>query len=104
MARIARRRMFWDPPAATDVTSYEVYAGPPGPGFGGEVDAGNVPVHATVSDPEYFIENLPEGNHQFVVVAVDDAGNRSDPYQHPAWADVPLDVTPPDPPSGGGLD
>lgn len=105
MSRVRQRRLFWDPPTATDVMGYEVSVGDPGnANFLAEVDAGTHPVHATPSDPEYFIADLAEGTYQFAVTAVDDAGNHSDPYQHPAWVSVPLDVTPPDAPSGGGID
>jgi hypothetical protein len=105
MSRIRPRRLFWDAPAATDVTGYEIYAGDPANAeFLAEVDAGGHDPHASTTATEYIIANLPEGTYQFAVAALDDAGNYSDPYQHPAWASVPLDVTPPDAPSGGGLD
>lgn len=40
----------------------------------------------------------------FAVYAEDNAGNKSALWQAPAWVDVPLDFTPPQPPSGGSLD
>ena len=112
MARIVQRRMYWDAPPDTDLVAYEIYVGDPSVAdFLAQIDAGQVQPHATVSAPEgeqpateYYLASLPEGNYQLAVAALDDDGNYSDPYQHPAWADVPLDVTPPAAPSGGGLD
>jgi len=105
MSRVRRRRLYWDPPADTDVVDFAVYARAPDfPDFLATVDAGLVEPHEVVTDPEYFLDNLPEGDYQFAVCARDDAGNWSDPYQHPAWVNVPLDVTPPGPVSGGGLE
>lgn len=107
MARIRQRRMYWVPPADTDVQTYEVYVGDPAnTGFLGDIDAGRISPHAVVAHPqtEYYLASIPEGTYQLAVAAVDDDGNYSDPYQHPAWLSVPLDVTPPAPPTGGGLD
>lgn len=110
MARIVQRRMFWDAPSAIDLDLYGVYVGDPslGADFLANIDAGLVEPHAVVegSPPatEYYLASLPEGNYQLAVAARDDDGNWSDPYQHPSWANVPLDVTPPAAPSGGGLE
>lgn len=105
MSRIRSRRLYWDPPADTDVLDFAVYAGDPNQSdFIGNIDAGLVEPHAVVTDPEYRIEDLAEGSYQFAVCVRDDAGNWSDPYQHAAWVNVPLDVTPPGPASGGGLE
>lgn len=106
MARVRQRRMFWDAPQATDVTAYAVYAGAASAGADwlNQIDAGLIEPHVMVDTTEYVIADLEEGDYQFAVAALDDAGNYSDPYQHPAWASVPLDVTPPDAPSGGGLE
>jgi len=107
MARIVQRRMFWDNPPAVDLQATEVYVGDPAQAdFLAQIDAGAVTPHATVDAPasEYYLASLPEGNYQLAVAALDDDGNYSDPYQHPAWVDVPLDVTPPAAPSGGGLE
>jgi len=105
MSRVRPRRLWWEAPADADVVAYEVYAGDPGDGdFLAQVDSGAVPAHASTQATEYFVQDLPEGNYQFAVCARDDAGNFSDPYQHPAWSNVPLDVTPPGAPSGGGID
>lgn len=109
MARIVQRRMYWDAPPATDLAAYEVYVGDPAQtDFLEQIDAGQVTPHAVIEGtppaPEYYLASLAEGNYQLAVAAKDDDGNYSDPYQHPDWRDVPLDVTPPAAPSGGGLD
>lgn len=114
MARIKQRRMFWDAPAATDVEAYEIYAELAGQFDNATfltqadldpADGGLVP-HAEVLAPttEYYLSALAEDTYRLAVVARDDAGNYSDPYQHPDWVSVPLDVSPPDAPSAGGLD
>ena len=107
MARIRQRRMFWVNPPAGDQQATEIYVGSPGQtDFLEAIDAGAVEPHATVEAPdsEYYLADLPEGDYQLAVAALDDDGNYSDPYQHPAWVNVPLDVTPPAAPSGGGLE
>ena len=108
MARIVQRRMFWEAPAATDVELYGVYVGDPALGvdFLNGIDSGMVEPHASVPAPttEYYLASLPEGDYQLAVAAKDDDGNWSDPYQHPAWVNVPLDITPPAAPTGGGLE
>jgi len=99
--------MFWDAPPDTDLVSYEVYVGDPATAdFLAQIDAGNVTPHASVAVPitEYYLADLADGTYQLAVAALDDDGNYSDPYQHPDWVSVPLDVTPPGAPSGGGLD
>jgi hypothetical protein len=106
MARVKERELFWDPPADTDISHYAVYSGAPDvPDFLANVDAGIVEPLAEPAEPVLRLTEgmLEEGNYQFAVCSVDGAGNFSDPYQHPAWQSVPLDLTAPNPPSGGGL-
>ncbi len=106
MSRVKERQIFWDPPSDTDITGYEVYSDDPqNSDFLDEVDAGVVTPLATTTAPELTLSEglLPEGNYQFAAVSKDTAGNLSDPYQHPAWQNVPLDLTAPNPPSGGGI-
>lgn len=107
MAKIRQRRLFVDPPNATDLVGYDWYfadAAADSGQFLSDCDNGNAPnPPARTTAPQYFPDQ-PEGDYQFCVIAVDDAGNESDPYQHPAWVSVPLDVTPPDAPSAGGID
>ncbi len=106
MAKIINRRLHWAAPVATDVIGYDVYvtdAADDSAAFLAMADTGQIDPAQRVGDPEYFPDQ-PEGNYQYCVIAVDDAGNESDPYQHTGWVNVPLDVTPPDAPSGGGID
>lgn len=109
MSRVNQRQLRWNAPSATDVASYNVYAAEVSDQatWLADIDAGedqdlrdNVPATETV----WVIELPNEGNWSFAVVAVDDAGNTSDPHQSPAWVEVPLDVTPPDAPSGGVIE
>lgn len=106
MARVRTRELYWDAPADTDIVGYAVYsAAPDVPNFLARVDAGDIDPLAEVTETSLTLGegDLPEGNYQFAVCSKDVAGNFSDPYQHPAWQSVPLDLTPPGPPSGGGL-
>ncbi|MGI9251833.1 MAG: hypothetical protein ACR2PR_11685 [Pseudohongiellaceae bacterium] len=107
MAKIRNRRLFVTPPNAPDVVGYDWYhelASADNAQFLGDADNGNAanePVRTTA--PQYF-PDLPEADYQFCVIVVDDAGNESDPFQHPGWVNVPLDVTPPPAASVGGID
>jgi hypothetical protein len=106
MSRVVTRELYWDAPADTSVTGYAVYAGAPDlPDFLGNVDAGNVEPLGETADTSFTLGEglLDDGNYQFCVCAKDGAGNFSDPYQHPAWASVPLDLTAPAAPTGGGI-
>ncbi len=104
MAKIRKRRIHWDAPSDLDVAGYDVYVLEAGaPDLLGLADRGDIFPAQRVVNPEYFPDQ-PEGNYQYCVIVVDDAGNESDPYQHPDWQNVPLDVTAPAPASGGGLD
>lgn len=108
MAKIRQRELFWDAPPDTDVVGYAIYAGQASQDNflalvdTRPVDGGVAPV-ATGTETRWPITGLADGTWQFAVTAVDQAQNESDPYQHPAWRSVPLDLTPPSPPSGGGL-
>ena len=106
MAKIANKlRLFWVAPADTDVVSYNVYAAPDSDAeFFSKVQAGTEEPHASTATVNWLISGLVEGNYQFVISSVDDVGNESDPYQHEAWKSVPLDLTPPQSPSGGGIE
>lgn len=104
MAKIKPRRIYWNASTSSDVVSRNVYVAPGGSNIIQDIDSGALAPHVNVPNPEWNITGLPEGNYDFAVAAVDDAGNESDPYQHPDWVNVPLDVTPPAPPSGGGID
>lgn len=106
MAKIRNRRLFADPPLDTDVIGYDWYvtaAGDDSVAFLAAADTGILTPAQRTTVPEYFPDQV-EGDYQYCVIAVDDAGNESDPYQHPAWQSVPLDVTPPAAASGGGID
>lgn len=106
MARVRTRELYWEAPGDTDITGYAVYAGSPdSPSFLVDVDAGTVDPLGETDKTSYPLGEgaLPEGNYQFAVCSKDTAGNFSDPYQHPAWKSVPLDLSAPNPPKGGGL-
>jgi hypothetical protein len=114
MAKTRRRRLWVDPPAADQgVTSTRWYYGQPGDDLAAQVDAAqdqaDLPPFFETTVPEIIIgiqgaTDMSEGQYQFVQTHVDAAGNESTPYQHPAWADVTIDVTPPDPGTGGGIE
>jgi hypothetical protein len=109
MARVRERRIFWTlPPAAKSAI---VYVGDPSDSsFLANADSGVGEVIAQVpaTEPQELILKqgmLADGNYQFTVVAADEeAGKFADPYQHPAWVDVPLDLSPLPPASDGGLE
>jgi hypothetical protein len=106
MSRVRVRELYWEAPADTDISGYVVYsAAPDVPNFLANVDAGQIEPLGETAETSYTLGEgaLPEGNYQFAVCSKDTAGNFSDPYQHPAWQSVPLDLTAPNPPSGGGL-
>lgn len=104
MSRTISRTLRWDAPQATDVTQYNVHAiqdEADVPGWLGTVDAGGDNAIDIVSETEWPIVLPDEGDWSFAVVAQDGAGNTSDPLSPPAWHNVPLDLTPPDPPTNG---
>lgn len=106
MAKIRKRRIHWAGPSDTDVVGYDVYFAPASEDsavFMNAADAGQITPAQRVPIPEYYPDQ-PEGDYQYCVIVIDDAGNESDPYQHPDWQNVPLDVTAPGAASGGGLD
>lgn len=107
MARVRSRRVFWEAPADSDVNGYVFYVGDPQSGsFLADVDAGQVEPFRELTGTEIILGEgaIDEGNYQFAVCSQDTAGNYSDPYQHPAWQNVPLDLSAPNPPTGGGLE
>ncbi len=98
-----------DPPPEQGVKAWRWYWGPPGGDLATLVDAAedpaDLPPFFPTTAPEVLIGegDLAEGRYEFVNTALDEVGNESTPYQHPGWADVLIDVTPPDPPTGGGI-
>lgn len=108
MSRVISRRLFWDPVNVEDLDVYEVYlARADVPSFLSRVDAGEVALFAETDVPEFILDEstgLDEGNWQFAVTARDTNGNISDPHQPDAWVNVPLDLTPPPAPTGGGIE
>lgn len=108
MSRVNERQLRWNAPSATDVTGYRIYAveNIDEAIWLADVDAGRAEADRVgeVSGETWIIDLPNEGVWSFAVVAVDDAGNTSDPHQSPAWVEVPLDVTPPDAPSGGVIE
>lgn len=96
------------PPDGAGVVGWNVHVDPDDdPEFIAQVDAGDWPVHETVEAPEWFPgvnRELAEGEYDIAVVAIDDAGNYSDPLSVGAWQNVPLDVTPPPIPTGGAIE
>ena len=107
MSRVRTRRLFWSPSPSADLAGYAVYAAPAGDStFVAQVDAGNVvPLFPSVTASEVILSSgaIPEGTWQFAVCAVDNTGNYSDPYQSASWVNVPLDLTAPQPPTGGNV-
>lgn len=107
MSRIVQKLLRWTPSASADTVAYEVYAatGAAGDSLAADADAGNIAPVATVAAPDaqWPITGLSEDLWTFAVIAVDDAGNRSDPLSPAVWQDVPLDVSPPEAPTGGEI-
>ncbi len=107
MAKIKKIRLWADAPEDTDVDHYNWYWDSPDTDLLSVIN--DVNPDAETDNPEFFIDetglfNLSDGTYQFFITAVDIAGNESDPYQHPAWAMVTIDVIAPKSPSGGGLE
>ncbi len=108
MARIASKRIFASPSPSADVTGYEWFIeAATRPNFLPDVDAGTLTPFASTATPELILDKdsgLAEGQYQIALVAMDAAGNRSDPYQAEVWVDVPFDLTAPEAPHGGGIE
>ena len=66
------------------------------------IDAGNETPFATTEVPEVDIPEI-EGTFDFAVIQKDAAGNESDPATFPSWSGVSLDLSPPDPATGGQI-
>ena len=106
MAKIRQRRITWNPSTSDDVVGYDVYAtdaSVDSDAWINEIDAGAHEPVQRVPNPEYYPDQ-PEGNYQYAVVVIDDAGNESDPHQAEVWRNVPLDVTAPDAVTGGAIE
>lgn len=116
MAAIRKRRGHWTDPVAADADAILVYSvavsdEADAQQWLGVIDAQNrtpdpYPVLATVPigvQEFYFDEGvLPEGTYHIALATADQTGNISDPVL--LAADLPLDVTPPDSPTPGGID
>lgn len=106
MSRVKAKVMSWNPGGA-ETTEYAVYAGKAnlGSAWLAAVDAGTIApmdtVPATAAPSYTLVPNMfTEDTWQLAVCGKDAAGNFSDPLQGPAWQSVPLDLTPPAPPTG----
>ena len=118
MAKVRKRRLWVDDPEAVQgVKTTRWYYADPNEDLAALIDAAEdqadlPPFFETSSaagvEPDLTLgevdTQLTEGRYQFMATHLDEAGNESDPYQHPAWADVVIDVVPPDPPTGGGIE
>lgn len=106
------RRLFWEPPGDSDLAGHKIYIAPAGADLGSEIKNGTASLLSNIplGQNEYHWDDdgYSPGDWQFMVTAYDDSGNESDPYQHPGWAvvnvAVPVDTTPPSPPTGGGIE
>lgn len=99
MAKIVQRKLVWQASAAPDVAAYKVYFGPHDTTFDYTQPFVEVPGNVTElsisGDPT--LSALAEGQYDFAVTAVDDAGNESDFAE---VENVPLDVEAPAAPTG----
>lgn len=104
MAKVKSKRLFWDPSPAEDVVKHRIYYAA-GQGQPVSYDSRHVDVPGDEFEAkiDVVLEGEDEGVFSFGVAAIDDVGNESDIYQHPSWVNVPLDVVPPSPVSGGGI-
>ena len=93
------RRLWWEAPGDADLAGHRVYIAKAGEDL---VSA------AAPNEYRWDDDGYTPGDWQFMVTAYDETGNESDPYQHPGWAAVnvavPVDTTPPSPPTGGGIE
>lgn len=103
MSKINQKKLIVDANPATDFWAW--YQRPTAPDLDAwlaSIDAGQETPFATTTVPEAQIPEV-EGEFDFAVVQGDDAGNLSDPTSFPAWAAVPLDLSPPPPATGGQI-
>jgi hypothetical protein len=94
MTKIVQRKLKWVASAAGDVASYKVYFGPHDTVFDYTQPFVEVPGDVTelsISE-DATLSALAEGQYDFAVTAVDDAGNESDFAE---VENVPLDVEAP---------
>jgi hypothetical protein len=97
MSKIVQKVLQWVASAAPDVVAYRVYFGPNDTVFDYTQPFVEVPGDVTslpLSHPA--LSALPEGEYDFAVAAVDDAGNESDFAE---VEKVPLDVQAPSAPT-----
>lgn len=98
MSKIVQKLLQWTASDAGDVVAYRVYYGPNDTVFDYTQPfvqvAGNVTELSISADPT--LSALPEGEYDFAVAAVDDAGNESDFAE---VEKVPLDVQAPGAPT-----
>jgi len=103
--KVKRKRIAWDAVDVADLAGYNVYVADASvEAFTDAVDAGSVLPVETVQTTSYVVspnDRIEDGVKQFVVTAIDAAGNESDPLQAEAWKSVPLDRTAPPAPTGG---
>lgn len=93
MAKIVQRKLRWEASASADVVAYRVYYGPHDTVFDYTqpfVEVAGSTELVISDDP--MLSALPEGEYDFAVSAVDDAGNESDLAE---VENVPLDVEAP---------
>lgn len=113
MAKIKERRLWVDPPAPDQgVVRFRWYYGIPGDDLVAMVDTAqddaDLPPFFETTEPEVWLgkdgNDLTEGKYQFVATGLDAVGNESTPYQHTAWGDATIDISAPDPLTGGGIE
>jgi hypothetical protein len=102
MAKIIKRKIWWNPVEGEDVVNYKVYTALQGTDFTYDLPA--IQVEATITEV-LAPEDFPEGtfdidtNYNVWITAVDDVGNESDPLE----LNAPFDFVAPSSPSGGGV-
>lgn len=104
MARVKVRELYWSASPSPDVTGHRVFYTqgrdtPVDLATSKFVDVGT----DTSANISVVLDGEQEGLFSFWVAPLDDAGNEGDLYQHQSWVNVPLDLIPPGPVSGGGI-
>lgn len=93
MPKIVQRKLIWTASTGVDVVGYKVYFGPHDTVFDYTqpfVEVGPVTELSISDDPT--LSALAEGQYDFAVTAIDDAGNESDFAE---VENVPLDIAAP---------
>lgn len=104
MAKVKAKKLTVDPAPGVDFWDwYQRDAASDVDAWLAAIDAGDKSDLFLETDvPEAPIPQV-EGTFDFAVIQRDTAGNESDPVSFAGWRAVPLDLSPPDPATGGAI-